>query len=61
MAVSLSGMTLHTDNDTQQNWSGTDDLDDYNNSIQGSNSESWQVSKNSTETGTLVKSSSLNS
>jgi len=59
MAVSLSGMSLHTNNDNET-WSGTDDPDDYNNAIQGSNSESWQVSKNSTETGTLVKSSTLN-
>ncbi len=59
MAVVNSGMTLYTDNDTQQDWSGTDDLDDYNNSIQGSNSESWQVSKNSTETGTLTKSANM--
>ncbi|RLB94494.1 MAG: hypothetical protein DRH26_01020 [Deltaproteobacteria bacterium] len=58
MAVSLSGMTLHTDNDNET-WSGTDDPDDYNNAIQGSNSESWQVSKNATETGTLTKSSAL--
>ncbi len=58
MAVSLSGMTLHTDNDNES-WSGTDDPDDYNNCIQGSNSESWQVSKNSTETAALSKSSTL--
>ncbi len=58
MAVSLSGMTLHTDNDNET-WSGTDDPDDYNNAIQGSNSESWQVSKNSSEAGTLTKSSAL--
>ncbi len=58
MAVSLSGMTLHTDNDNET-WSGTDDPDDYNNCIQGTNSESWQVSKNSTETAVLSKSSSL--
>lgn len=60
MAVSLSGMTLHTNNDNESNWSGTDGSDTYNNSIQGSNSESWQVSKNNSETGTLSSSSALN-
>ncbi len=59
MAITNSGMTLLTDNDTQQSWAGTDDLDDYNNSIQGSNSESWQVSKNATETGTLTKAADM--
>ncbi len=59
MAVSLSGMTLHTNNDNESSWGGTDDADDYNNAIQGTNSESWQVSKNSTETGTLGVSSTL--
>ena len=60
MAVALAGMTLHVNNDTQASWSGTDDLDAYNNAIQGTNSESWQVSKNSTETGVLSNSSALN-
>jgi len=59
MAVSLSGMSLHTDNDNEGGWGGTDDPDDYNNAIQGTNSESWQVSKNSTETATLTSSSAL--
>jgi len=59
MTVSLSGMTLHTNNDNEGGWGGTDGPDDYNNAIQGSNSESWQVSKNATETGTLTKSSAL--
>lgn len=59
MALTLSGMTLHTDNDTQQDWDDTDDLDDYNNAVQGTNSEAWQVSKNDTGTGTLTKSSAL--
>lgn len=54
MAVTNSGMTLYADNDTQESWTGTDDLDDYNMSIQGTNSESWIVSKNATETGTLA-------
>ncbi len=61
MAVTNSGMTLYTNNDNESSWSGTDDADDYNNAIQGSNSESWQVSKNSTETGTLSKSADMSS
>ena len=52
-------MTLHTDNDNEGGWGGTDGPDDYNNAIQGANSESWQVSKNSAEAGTLTKSSAL--
>jgi len=60
MAVSLSGMSLHTNNDNEGSWGGTDGPDTYNNAIQGSNSESWQVSKNSSEAGTLTKSSTLN-
>ena len=60
MAVALSGMTLHTNNDNEANWSGTDGPDTYNNSVQGTNSESWQVSKNASETGTLTVSSALN-
>ncbi len=55
MAVTNSGMTLYTNNDNEGGWGGTDGPDDYDNSIQGANSESWQVSKNSTETGTLTK------
>ena len=54
MAVSNSGMTLYTDNDNESGWGGTDGADAYNNAIQGTNSESWQVSKNATETGTLT-------
>ena len=46
-------MTLHTNNDNEGNWSGTDGPDSYNVLIQGTNSESWQVSKNTSETGTL--------
>ena len=60
MAVSLSGMTLHTNNDNEGGWGGTDGPDTYNNAVQGTNSESWQVSKNATETGTLTVSSTLN-
>ncbi len=59
MTVALAGMTLHTDNDNESGWGGTDGPDDYNNAEQGSNSESWQVSKNSSEAGTLTKSSTL--
>ena len=47
-------MTLHTNNDNEGNWTGTDGPDAYNILIQGTNSESWQVSKNSDETGTLA-------
>ena len=54
MAVALSGMTLYTNNDNEGNWGGTDGPDTYNVSIQGTNSESWLVSKNATETGTLT-------
>ncbi len=54
MAVANSGMTLYTDNDNEGGWGGTDGPDDYDNAIQGANSESWQVSKNATETGTLT-------
>jgi hypothetical protein len=60
MAVALAGMSLHTNNDNEGGWAGTDGPDAYNNSVQGTNSESWQVSKNATETGTLTKSSALN-
>lgn len=60
MAVALSGMSLHTNNDNEGGWAGTDGPDAYNNAEQGTNSESWQVSKNATETGTLTKSSTLN-
>ena len=55
MSIANSGMTLFSNNDNEGNWdSGTDGPDAYNNAIQGTNSESWQVSKNSTETGTLT-------
>jgi len=46
-------MTLHTNNDNEGNWSGTDGPDTYSVLIQGTNSESWLVSKNVSETGTL--------
>ena len=48
-------MTLYSNNDNEGNWdSGTDGPDAYNVKIQGTNSESWQVSKNSTENATLT-------
>ena len=53
MAVSNSGMTLYTDNNTQQNWSGTDGLD-AEVSNDGGGSESWLVGKNGNETGVLT-------
>ncbi len=59
MAVSNSGMVLYTDNDNEGGWGGMDGPDDYDNAIQGANSESWQVSKNSTETGTLTKTANM--
>ncbi len=59
MTVALSGFTLHTNNDSEAGWAGTDGPDAYNNAEEGTNSESWQVSKNATETGTLTKSSAL--
>ncbi|MHA1661855.1 MAG: hypothetical protein ACTSVR_01200, partial [Candidatus Thorarchaeota archaeon] len=52
-------MTLHTNNDNESNWSGTDGADTYNVAIQGSNSESWQVSKNTSETGSLALSNDI--
>ena len=52
-------MSLHTNNDNESNWSGTDGADTYNVAIQGSNSESWLVSKNTTETGTLSLSNNI--
>lgn len=54
MTVALSGMVLYTNNDNETNWAGTDGPDTYNNAIQGTNSESWNVAKNATETGTLT-------
>jgi len=60
MTISNSGMSLLEDNDAQANWSGTDDIDDYNNCIQGTNSESWNVGKNTTETGVLSQSANAN-
>lgn len=53
MAVTVtSNLTLLDNNDNSGNWGGTDGPDTYNTHIQGTNSESWQVSKNATETGT---------
>jgi hypothetical protein len=54
MAVALTGMTLYTNNDNEAGWGGTDGPDTYNNAIQGTNAESWNCAKNSTETGTLT-------
>ena len=51
MTVAVSGMSLHTNNDNEAGWSGTDGPDAYFVAVQGSNSESWLVSKNSSETG----------
>ncbi len=59
MAVTLGGMTLLTTNDSGTGWAGTDGTDTYGFSIQGANSESWQLSKNATETGTLTASASM--
>jgi hypothetical protein len=58
MAVSNSGMTLYTNNNTQQNWSGTDGLDTEV-SKDGGGSESWLVAKNGNETGTLTLSANM--
>ncbi len=51
MALTLTAnLTTLTTNDNDGDWGGTDGPDSYNTHIQGTNSESWQVSKNSTET-----------
>jgi hypothetical protein len=60
MAVSLSGMTLHTNNDADGNWTNTDGPDTYGYLVQGGGSESWQVTKNAVQTATLSLASSLN-
>ena len=52
-------ITLFTDNDNEGGWADTDGPDTYNVSIQGTNSESWQVSKNATETGILTLSDDI--
>ncbi len=61
MSVTNSGMTVFNTNDNNSGWSGTDGPDDYNNAIQGANSESWQVSKNATETAILAYSVDMSS
>ena len=61
MAIGISGMTLYTANDNEGGWSGTDGPDADNYSAEGTNSESWGIAKNATETGTLTKSGTLNS
>lgn len=51
MAATVTpNLTLLDNNDNSANWSGTDGADAYNTHIQGTNSESWQVSKNTSET-----------
>lgn len=59
MAVTLTGMTLLTDNDNEPNWSGTDGPDTFNFNEQGNNSESWYIAKNGNENGTLSRSASM--
>ena len=59
MAISLSGMTLHTDNDNEGGWSGTDGNDTYFKAVQGTNSQSWNVAKNGVETGVLTKAATM--
>lgn len=58
MAVSNSGMTLYTSNDTAESWTGTDGLDSEV-KIQGTGSQSFLVGKNSDETGILALSASM--
>jgi hypothetical protein len=58
MAVTNSGMTLYTNNDTQQNWVGSDGLD-IQVYIQGTGAESWLIGKNTTETATLTLSAAM--
>ena len=54
-------MSLHTNADNEGGFDGTTaGPDTYNVAIQGTNSESWNVAKNSTEVSTLTKSSALN-
>ena len=52
MAISNSGMTLYTNNNSQESWSGSDDYD-AEVSNDGGGAESWLVSKNGNETATL--------
>lgn len=58
MAVANGGMTLYTDNDTQETYSGSDGLDGQV-FIQGVDSESWLVGKNANETSTLTLSAAM--
>ena len=58
MAVTNSGMTLYTDNDTQQSWTGSNGLD-IEVFKQGTGSESWLIGKNATETATLTLSAAM--
>ena len=60
MAIAVeTALSSHTNNDNESNWSGTDGADTYNVAIQGTNSESWLISKNTSETGTLTLSRDL--
>jgi hypothetical protein len=60
MAITFAtNLTEITNSDNDSNWSGTDGPDTYNTHIQGTNSESWLISKNSTETATYTPASAL--
>ena len=59
MAVSLTGMSLLTNNDSETSWAGTEGPDQFGFNEQGSNSESWFVSKNATENGVLTLSANM--
>jgi hypothetical protein len=52
-------MTLLTNNDNEANWAGTDGPDAFDFREQGLNSESWYISKNGNENGTLSVSASM--
>ncbi len=57
--IIATSLSLHTNNDNESNWDGTNGPDTYDVSIEGLNSESWLISKNASETGTLTLSASL--
>ncbi len=60
MAVTLSGMTLLTDNDTNTGWDATTDgIDTYGESEQGVNSQSWQIRKNEDLTALLTQAAAM--
>lgn len=54
-----TNLTLVTNADNDGNFSGTDGPDTYNTHIQGTNSESWLVSKNNSETATYTPGTAL--